>query len=160
MTGISEEVHCVFFHRFIEYGSIKLFAKHVVVMPQSAEDAMCPEYDVAGLTGCIGSMDATHVMCKKVFHCMRHGHLSFKMLQTAHTFNLIVNHAHKILSTSCGHPGSWNDKMLVLFDEFAMGLYHGSILNDFSLSLLEQSADGSIAKVAYKVHGYSLTMAI
>jgi len=66
VTGISEEVHRVFFHKFIEYGSTELFAKHVV-MPRSSEEAMCPEYDAAGLAGCIGSMDATHVMCKKGF---------------------------------------------------------------------------------------------
>jgi len=41
-------VHCVLFHNFIEYGSIKLFAKHVI-MPQSNEAAVCPEYDVASL---------------------------------------------------------------------------------------------------------------
>jgi len=39
VAGISKEVYCVFFNRFIEYGSIKLFAKHVVML-QSAENAM------------------------------------------------------------------------------------------------------------------------
>jgi len=81
---------------------------------------------------------------------MRQHHAGFKMSQTAHTYNLIVNHAHRILSTSCGHPGSWNDKTLVLFDDFAVALHEGMVLNDFSFVLLEQSADGSIVEVTYK----------
>jgi len=142
-------VHCIFFHNFIEYGSIELFAKHVV-MPQSNEAAMCPEYDAASLAGCIGSMDATHVMCKKVFQCMRNAHIGFKMSQTARTYNLIVNHARRILSTSQGHPGSWNDKTVVLFDNFASRLHDSTILNHFSFSLLEWGVNGTVIDVQYK----------
>jgi len=40
VTGILEEVHHVFFHKFIEYGSTELFAKHVI-MPQSNKEALC-----------------------------------------------------------------------------------------------------------------------
>jgi len=149
VTGILEEVHHVFFHKFIEYGSTELFAKHVI-MPQSNEEALCPEYDAAGLAGCIGSMDATHVMCDRVFHSMRQHHVGFKMLQTACTYNLIVNHARRIWSTAHGHPGSWNDKTLVLFDDFAVTLHEGTILNDFSFALLEQTVDRSIVEVEYK----------
>jgi len=105
---------------------------------------------VAGLAGCIGSMDATHVMCEKVFHSMRQNHVGFKVLQTACTYNLIVNHACRILSMSCDHLGSWNDKTLILFDDFAIALHEGTILNDFSFVLLEKSADGSIVEVTYK----------
>ncbi len=107
-TGISEEVHHVFFHKFIKYGSIKLFAKHVV-MPQSNKDALCHEYDAAGLAECVRSMDATHIMCEQVFHHMRQCDIGYKISQTSHTYNLIaVNHACRILSTTWGYPGSWN----------------------------------------------------
>jgi len=144
-----KEVHHVFFHKFIEYGSVELFAKHVI-LPQSNEDALCPEYDAAGLAGCIGSMDVTHIMCERVFQYMRQSHIGFKMSQTARTYNLIVNHARRILSTSHGHPSSWNDKTLVLFDDFASSLHEGSILNDFSFKLLEQSVDGTVIEGPYK----------
>jgi len=158
-TGISEEVHHVFFHKFIEYGSVELFAWHIIML-QSTKDAVCPEYDAAGLAGCIGSMDVTHIMCKRVFKYMRQSHVGFNMSQTARTYNLIVNHACRILSTSHGHPGSWNDKTLVLFNDFVSCLHDSTILNDFSFSLLEQSADSMVVEVPYKVHGYLLTMGI
>jgi len=72
------------------------------------------------------------------------------MLQTACTYNLIVNHARRILSTSRGHPGSWNDKTLVLFDDVAMGLHESTILKDFSFSLFERNVDGTVVEVPYK----------
>jgi len=34
------------------------------------------------------------------------------------SYNVTVNHRHCILSTTAGHPSHWNDKTLVLFDEF------------------------------------------
>ena len=66
-TGISIEIIRVFFHRFIEFGSIVLYKKYVVA-PASADEAAAHifEYEKAGLPECVGSMDATHILLEKV----------------------------------------------------------------------------------------------
>jgi len=60
VTGIDEEVNHIFFHKFIDYGGMKLFAMYIVML-QSNKDALCPEYDTAGLADCFRSMVATYV---------------------------------------------------------------------------------------------------
>ena len=62
VTGISKETYRIFFHKLIEWGS-QVFYKEMVEIPASsyaAEDHM-REFSLAGLDGCIGSTDATHV---------------------------------------------------------------------------------------------------
>jgi hypothetical protein len=82
-TGISEEIIRVFFHKFIEFGSTVLY-KRYVVPPVNAEDAAqhSQEYAKAGLPGCIGSMDATHIILEKVEYRLRQSHLGFKSSHT------------------------------------------------------------------------------
>ena len=65
-TAVSEEVHRVFLHAFIEFGSTALFDKYVVAPTISAEaNEIQKDFEDAGLPGCIGSMDATHVSMLK-----------------------------------------------------------------------------------------------
>ena len=47
------------------------------------------EYEEAGFTGCIGSMDATHVLCERIPHDLRNLHTAFKLQGTARTYNLV-----------------------------------------------------------------------
>ena len=66
------------------------------------------------------------------------------------TYNLTCNHRRRILSSTRGHPGRWNDKTLVLFDEFVMGIHKGEILQDVEFELLERNQSGEIVSVLYK----------
>jgi hypothetical protein len=91
-TGIDAETHRQFFHKFIEFGSTLLYNKHAHVIISSSEEARSPEYEQAGLPGCAGSMDASHVILEKVPHDLKQLHLGFKHLQTARTYNIVVNH--------------------------------------------------------------------
>jgi hypothetical protein len=77
-TGISDEIIRVFFHRFIEFGRTVLYKKYVVA-PASADEAAAhiKEYKKAGLPGCVGSMDATHILLEKVEYRLRQSHLGF-----------------------------------------------------------------------------------
>jgi hypothetical protein len=61
-TAIDKEVHRVFFHKFIQFGSTVLFNKYVVT-PVHLHEAMLHmvEYELAGLPGCVGSCDCTHI---------------------------------------------------------------------------------------------------
>ena len=67
-TGISEESHRLFFHKFIRCGGSILFDKWVKAPSTESEieDSIC-EYNAAGYPGCIGSTDATHVIIDKYY---------------------------------------------------------------------------------------------
>ena len=151
-TGISEEVIRVFFHTFIEYGSTILYNQHVIA-PQNTFEAKSHsyEFEVAGLPGAIGSMDATHIILEKVSFKRRQSHLGFKHTCTARTYNIVVNHRRRILGTTDGHPARWNDKSIVRFDGIAMGLRNGTLLSDdFIFELYDYDKDGNVTKVKYK----------
>jgi hypothetical protein len=129
-TGISKEVHRVFFHRFIYFGKTKLYDEFVILPNNNNKDAAIHqhEYSLAGLNGAIGSTDAVHIVLEKVRYKNRNLHLGYKLAHTARTYNVTVNHRRRILSTTSGHPARWNDKTLVLFDKFIRGVHEGVIL--------------------------------
>ena len=62
-------------------------------------------------------------------------------------FNIIENHRWKVLNTRVAYPGRWNDKTLVLFDDFVRGIHEGSLMEDVSFELLERNAQGHINSV-------------
>jgi hypothetical protein len=140
-TGIDAETHRKFFHTFVKFGSTILFDRYVR-MPTNKEEAVSPEYHQAGLPGCVGSMDASHIILEKVPQALKQMHLGFKDTHTARTYNIVVNHRRRILSSTRGHPARWNDKTLVLFDDFATALRNGSALDDVEFVLLERSGNG------------------
>lgn len=150
-TGISEEVIRVFLHRFISFGSTILYEKYVVA-PSTSEEASAHsiEYCKAGLPGCIGSTDATHIPLERVEYRLRQNHLGFKMSHTARTYNITVNHRRRILSSTTGHPARWNNKTLILFDDFVVGLHEGRNLDDFTFELYERDARGNIVSAKYR----------
>jgi hypothetical protein len=120
-TGISPEVHRVFFHVFIYFGRTTLFDRYVV-SPSTSADAEDHrhEFDLAGLPGCVGSLDATHVA---IFRCpsqLRPSHAGWKQDLPSRTYNLTTNHRRRILHTTTGHPATYNDKTLVIYDQFAL----------------------------------------
>lgn len=154
-TGISEEIIRVFVHRFVEFGSAVLYKRYVVA-PKTAEDAAqhTPEYEKAGLPGCIGSMDATHILLEKVKYRLRQSHLGFKSSHTARSYNITVNNRRKILATATGHPARWNDKSVVLFDNFAVALNEGTTLQDVTFDLYDVDSVGSVFKQKYAGRGH------
>jgi len=144
-TAISEEVIRVFFHKFIEWDSDRLFARHVNA-PTDLETARSQvhEFAQAGLPGCVGSMDATHVALERCSHRMRQLHLDQKLPCTARTYNIVVNHRQRVLSTTAGHPARWNDKSIVKFDKFVMGLKHGDVLDNLTFELHDYDTEGNV----------------
>ena len=62
-TCISYKTICAFIHRFIEWGSTELYEEYVVAPIKKEElDDCSAEFKLAGLPGCIGSTDATHII--------------------------------------------------------------------------------------------------
>jgi hypothetical protein len=86
------------------------------------------EFKMAGFNGCIGSSDATHIAVGKCSYRLRNSHLGAKQHLTTRSFNLTCHHQRKILSVTVGMPGRWNDKTVVLFDNFVRGIYEGDYL--------------------------------
>ena len=149
-TAISEEVHRVFFHQFIDYCSTTLFDKYVTA-PTNAEEARTHmmDYIIAGMPGCVSSTDATHIAMGCCPHQIRHIHKGFKLNFPSRTYNLSCNHRRRILYTTSGHPASWNDKTLQQFDKFMTGIYNGTIMDDIVFEL-DDILDGNRIKVKYQ----------
>jgi hypothetical protein len=111
-TFIHEEAHHQFFHIFIHLESTMLCDKYVVSPQTSAESKThMHELGIAGLTGAAGSSDATHVGMEQCSYRL-------KLKMPSRTYNIMVNHHRRLLSSTCGHPAHWNDKTIVLFDAF------------------------------------------
>ena len=66
-TAVSRDVHRVFFHAFIEFGSTVLYDRYVNA-PLNFEDARrhMLEFIEAGLPGAVGSTDCTHILSEKI----------------------------------------------------------------------------------------------
>ena len=62
---------------------------------------------------------------------------------------MTVNHRRRILCTTRGHPGTWNDRSVVLFDSFIRGIKRGKYMNDHTFQLCELR-DGTVVDVTYK----------
>ena len=116
----------------MEYDSTVLYKKWVID-PRMNRDLNDQEsiFRESGFNGCIGSSDATHNPMLKYAQWASNSHRGFKLSVPARTYNVTVNHSRRILSSTTGHPGTWNDKTLILFDEFITGVHTGSIHQDY-----------------------------
>jgi len=149
-TAISEETHRRFFHQFITVGSTVLFDKWVVA-PRTAEEAAehTAEYEEAGLPGCIGSSDGTHIVAEKVQARLKNAHLGAKESHTARAYNLTCNHRRWILNTTRGCPSSFNDQNMQVTDSLLVALYRGDVLSDVEFVLLDYDSDMRVVEVRY-----------
>ena len=149
-TSMSEETHRQFFHVFIQWGSTTLYDMFVSYPKQKEEVKLhTNEMEVAGFHGCIGSTDATHVSMARCPSSRSNENLGHKESLPSRSYNITVNHLRQILYTTAGHPARWNDKTLVLFDEFIMGVKNGVILTDYQFQLLEKNEDGIVQQPNY-----------
>lgn len=137
--------------QFITIGSTVLFDRYVRAPANPQEAAMhMGEFEMAGFPGCVGSADATHITIEKCSHRLRQNHKGGKTKLTTRTYNISVNHRRRIIGTTRGHPGSWNDQTLVLFDSFIRGLKPGKNLQGVAFELLERNDKGEVVAVQYK----------
>ena len=90
---INKETIRLFINKFVEFGSTELFQRFVVEPEDLDQLFDCnKEFALAGLPGCIGSTDATHVVTERCIYALRQLHLGYKKEHTARTYNLTVNH--------------------------------------------------------------------
>jgi hypothetical protein len=74
----------------------------------------------------------------------------WKMKFTTRTYNVIVNHQQQSLFTTRGHPASWNDKTVILFDKFVHGIHDIKKLSNLEFTFCERDASGNVVKQKYK----------
>ena len=150
-TSISEEVHRIFFHTFIKWGSTVLFDKYVTYPSQAGDELEehCKEMDMCGLHGCVASTDATHVTMNRCPILRSNEHTGKKQDLPSRTYNICVNHRRQILHTTRGHPARWNDKTLALFDGFLMKIKKGTLYNDNVFWLNEYNEEGVVVLKKY-----------
>ncbi len=141
VTGISEETHRKFLHLFLIWGSSYFFDKYVIAYDGDELQQNSKEYEMAGFAGCVGSGDATHIGMLKCYYKLSQYHNSPKLNMPSRTYNIFVNHRRRILSTTSGHPGQWNDKTLIFYDSFATEMRNGQRCAELSFTLNEKKGD-------------------
>ena len=150
-NGISRETNRRFLSLFLEYGSTILYRKWVID-PSLNKKISDQEklFRLAGFNGCIGSSDATHVgmlSCAAWAQVLNKG---YKLNMPSRTYNITVDHSRLIHGSTLGHPATWNDKTLILYDELVCGVNNGNIPDDFEFMLYERNEKGEVVEVAYK----------
>ena len=111
------------------------------------------EYAEARFPGCVGSTDCTHITMEGCEYNLTNNHLSDKSSHTTRMFNLMCNHRGRILHTTCGSPGRWNDMTMVSFDTFLTKVRAAWILTDNEFELLSYSKEGNIISIWYNGNG-------
>ena len=108
-TCISDKTHRTFLHVYLLFGSTTLFNKYVSLPADgAAAQRWAIEYVVAGFPGCIGSMDATHVGMLSCYYRLKQFNESWKLNTPS------VTQRRRIIHTTRGHRGRWNDQTLQL----------------------------------------------
>ena len=92
-TAISQEVHRVFFHKFVEVRSTVLYDKCVQQVTTKEELAKhTAEFEMSGMHGTHASSDATSIIHEKCAWRMRRIHKGGKSKHPTRTYNMTVNH--------------------------------------------------------------------
>jgi Plant transposon protein len=135
-TCIARETHRQFFHLFMRFASTILYSKYVK-MPTTKEELLphMQMYACKGFHGAVGSMDATHISSKRMPYALWQLHKGHKMKLPARSYNITVNNNRKILYSTTGAPGRWNDMTVVEFDEFYKGIKSHEIGDDVEFEL-------------------------
>ena len=149
-TYISGDVHRVFFNAFLEYGSTVLYEKYVL-SPLVTMDKSCIEklFNTSALNGCYGSSDGTHIGLLSCPSWAFNNDKGFKLAVPSRNYNATVTHWRQIIGTTFGHPGTWNDKTLILFDELIRSFHDGKLMEDKEFELLELDKDGNLKTIKY-----------
>ena len=131
-------------------------------MPASTTDPSEWErlFKLAGFSGCIGSSDGTHIGMLNCHSWATINHKGPKLNIPSRTYNTTVTHTRQILGTTFGHPATWNDKTIVLYDELLKGVKMELSLRIVSLYYLNMTVLGILLRCVIKESGSWLIMGI
>mmetsp|Transcript_15157 Transcript_15157/g.21613 ORF Transcript_15157/g.21613 Transcript_15157/m.21613 type:complete len:311 (+) Transcript_15157:55-987(+) len=129
-TYVGAETHREFVRSFIDWGSKFLYTQFVYYpRTQQHTQVNLNEMKLGGMPVCVGSTDATHIALEQCSTRLRNAHAG-KEKKPTRTYNTTVDHHRRFLNVTPGHPGRWNDKTLVLFDQYVQKIRNGEILSD------------------------------
>ena len=165
-TAILDEVHRVFFHKFIEVGSTHSYNKFVKA-PQNSDELHehMHEFIQAEMPGAFASMNAIHIIHEICNWRVRRAHMGPKLKHATRTYNLMVKHRRQILTSTQEYPGLINDKTVILFDIFMQDIKNGKF-DRYTFSLFERRRD-DLVEVQYNgvwitvdngYHNWSITV--
>ena len=83
----------------------------------------------------VAPMQLIFLLKRFVSRCAKRILASSQKVRYARTILATSNHRRKILHTTSGHPGGWNDKTLDRFDLFTLNLCDGAINNKMEFEL-------------------------
>ena len=98
------------------------------------------DYERLGFPGTLCSVDATHV----TLHACADSNLvrsTGKSGEPTRVFQICVRFARRIISTTTGHFGSWNDKTVYKYDKFLTDLEQNKIGADVSWNTYDEDGD-------------------
>ena len=100
------------------------------------------EFTQAGMNGALESADATHIAWDKSPFKLKNLNSGGKEKGPSKAFEITVNHRRKILASTVGLPGRWNDKTVVRFDGFLTSIHDGKLYQNKTFQLY--NADGTL----------------
>ena len=95
------------------------------------------EFLMAGFTKRIGPTEASHIIMEVYIYRLRQMYLGYILTHIARTYNMTVNHSHRVLSITKGHLVRFNDKILALFDDLINQLHSGKFDDVHKFTLID-----------------------
>ena len=43
------------------------------------------------------------------------------------------------MNVTCGHPATWNDKTIILYDDLVKGVHNNELYQDFEFQMVQKS---------------------
>ena len=144
----------LFLHNFCIYGATVMQDRYVRIPKNKEEIERCMQvYSKLGLNGCIGSMDATHIQGGRIPAALAQAHISFKLKHPARSYNITVDHKRRILFSTRGFPGRYNDQSIVRYDDFFCQISDNAIGNNTKFWLYYyDSASQTVKQQSYSSH--------
>jgi len=117
------------------YNFVKYLKPEFLYVPEGEELRRLMEvYDRLGLTGAVGSIDCTHIHWDRVPKDLLPLYVGKEGYPTI-AYEVIVDHNRKILYTTRGFPGSFNDKTICKYDAYVNGLRTGTLYKNIEYEL-------------------------
>ena len=141
-TFIAESTMNYVFKKFVNGMVNKIYPIFVKTPTGDYLKDVLKTYASAGLPGCVGSMDCTHVkwsMCPKKRRFHAKGKEGFPSL----AFQVVVDHHRRVTSVSQSFFGALPDKTIAQNDLFSLGVMHGA-LQDITYTLYDAFGNAKV----------------
>ncbi len=127
---------------------MRAYKENVIYYPKTTEQALpiAAVFSKHGIPGAVGSTDCTHIpwgRCPAAFVNNFTGKEGYPTV----AYQITCDYHKRILWVIDGHPCSRNDKSIVRFDNFVMGIHRQEILNEmpFTHNLLRRFTPNSLS---------------